>query len=161
MSDTGAANWQRGQLIITRGRFGITRKLSLLTVPCTAEHIITVPLIRTPPPFLLRSIAISYGRHEGSRTPPSRNWLDLIRQIGLSLPKSARFSSQRWGGGRGRGREFGNCFLDEVLRIREWWSAMRGWLARLGGEGGWFWPSVNLKAAISIAGGGLEFRRNI
>lgn len=31
---------------------------------------------------------------------------------------------------------------------------MRGWLAR---EGGWFWRSVNLKAAVSIAGGGLEF----
>lgn len=34
---------------------------------------------------------------------------------------------------------------------------MRGWLAR---EGGWFWRSVNLKAAVSIAGGGLEFEED-
>lgn len=65
-----------GQLIITRGRFGITRKLSLLTVawPRTVEHINGQTI--NPYPFLAR---LQFRTVDASCTHA-----DLIRQIALS-----------------------------------------------------------------------------
>lgn len=98
-----AANWQRGQLIITRGRFRDYEEIIAFNRAAHGRTYHHAP-INPVSPFLLRSIAISCGttrRHEVS--PPSiqkLNWLDLIRQIGLSLPESALalFDEEREGG---------------------------------------------------------------